>query len=183
MLTRVRAAVAKLLCAPSLRLPYESRVPTKTEVECKSSFAAHNPLHILVVDDIPLMHKLVLRQLLDLGYDNVETASDGLEAFTKICDRIDEQRKFDCVLLDIQMPVMDGLQCAQHIVKKAPPSAQPYLIAMSASTFDEDRKVAQESGIQGWLPKPVRRQSLERELSGAYQAHMQLHLQQQQSPT
>jgi CheY-like chemotaxis protein len=67
---------------------------------------------------------------------------------------------FDVVLMDIQMPVMDGVEAARRIRESLPPDKQPPIVAMTASVLWEDRQAAKAAGMERYLSKPVRAEEL-----------------------
>jgi CheY-like chemotaxis protein len=102
---------------------------------------------ILVVDDNPASREL-LRAILEPQYV-VEEASDGLAALTSIQDSPP-----DLVLMDIQMPVMDGYQALQEIRGRSESAGVP-VVAITAFAMFEDRHKAMNAGFDGYLPKPI----------------------------
>lgn len=111
------------------------------------------PKRILLVDDNEINLEIEKEMLSDAGF-LVETASDGSIAYEKI--RQAKAGEFDLILMDIQMPVMDGYKATRAIraLKDSALSGIP-IIAVSANTFEEDRKKALESGMNAHLPKPL----------------------------
>ena len=109
-------------------------------------------MKILVVDDEELLVKGIRFNLQNEGYD-VITGSNGVEAVEKM-----EQAPagtYDVILMDIQMPVMDGYEAAKRIrAMEDQKKAEIPIIAVTANAFDEDRKIALEAGMNGHLAKP-----------------------------
>jgi signal transduction histidine kinase/CheY-like chemotaxis protein/HPt (histidine-containing phosphotransfer) domain-containing protein len=112
--------------------------------------AARLPLHILLVDDNTTNQKLGLRLLSRLGY-RADTAANGLEAVDAV-----ERQAYDVVLMDVQMPEMDGLEATQRIRSQVVSARQPYIIAMTANAMNEDRNQCLAAGMNDYLSKPVR---------------------------
>ena len=84
----------------------------------------------------------------------VDTAEDGAEAVEKV--KNSTAAGYDLVLMDVQMPVMNGYEATKCIRKlKDPALANISILAMTANAFDEDRKKALESGMDGFLSKPI----------------------------
>ena len=111
-------------------------------------------IKILVVDDHNLSQKLMSKQLEVLGYTNVEIASNGEGAMEKM----DEQR-FDIVLLDWAMPVMDGLEFLEQFKKRK--DFKDVAILMISSEAQPDLILeALEAGAVSYLTKPVTQQEL-----------------------
>lgn len=114
-----------------------------------SDFSQRYPLQVLVVDDNALNRKVVLLFLQQLGYLPGGAAS-GAEALALL-----ETQPFDLVLLDVQMPEMDGLEAARRIRSLLPAEQQPYLVALTAFTFDDMRQQALAAGMDECLHKPL----------------------------
>lgn len=108
---------------------------------------------ILVVDDNEINVEIE-KEVLKTGGFLVDTAPDGSIALEKI--RNSAPGYYNLILMDIQMPVMDGYTATREIRKlKDPGLANIPIIAVSANTFDEDKKMSLECGMNAHLPKPV----------------------------
>ena len=84
----------------------------------------------------------------------VDTAENGAEALEKVSTS--KPDTYDLVLMDVQMPIMNGYEATKRIRKlKDPAIANISILAMTANAFDEDRKKALESGMDGFLSKPI----------------------------
>jgi len=108
-------------------------------------------LNILIADDIPQNLEL-LKLLLQRAGHQVTAVTDGIEAVKTV-----QQHSFDLVLMDIQMPNLDGLQACQQIRswEQVTNKAMLPVIALTASVLDEDKTAAQEAGMQGFASKPI----------------------------
>jgi len=107
----------------------------------------HHKLHILFADDKLVNQKVVSLMLTSMGHE-VTLASNGQQAL-----QVYESGKFDLILMDIQMPVMDGITATQKLKEKykdAPP-----IVGLSASAFEGDREKYLEMGMDDYLTKPV----------------------------
>lgn len=62
--------------------------------------------------------------------------------------------------MDVQMPDMDGLEATRHLRNRRPPGEQPYVVALTASVMEKDRKRCREAGMDAFLSKPVQREDL-----------------------
>ena len=103
---------------------------------------------------------LLVAMLKKLGHEIV-AVEDGVRALDEI-----RENRYDVVALDVQMPHMNGIECAQEI-RMLPKSLQPrLLIALTAQTFEEDRKRAAEAGFDCFLAKPFTAQDLTDALAG-----------------
>jgi two-component system sensor histidine kinase/response regulator len=109
--------------------------------------------HILVVDDNPVNQQVATELLLLIGA-RVSVAGDGAEALRRL-----DEAPIDCVLMDIQMPVMDGLQATREIRRRAATAHLP-VIAMTANAREEDRLRCLDAGMNDFLTKPVMAQRL-----------------------
>ncbi|GLY16064.1 hypothetical protein Kisp01_30790 [Kineosporia sp. NBRC 101677] len=117
-------------------------------------------LRILLVEDNEINQKVGRLMLGKLGH-TVELANNGLEAVEAL-ERLD----YDVVLMDMHMPVMDGLEATRTIRAQIPPGRQPHIIAMTASVTKEDRDACAAAGMDGYLSKPVRAEDLTEALGG-----------------
>ncbi|CAG8978997.1 hypothetical protein HYALB_00009899 [Hymenoscyphus albidus] len=129
-----------------------------------------NPsLSVLIAEDNPINARLLSKRLLKLGHE-VEVAYDGQECFDYFASRI---RKVDVILMDIQMPLVDGAQSVKMIRRleaelKNTPNSRPRVpvIAVSASLTEDNRFVYLQSGFDAWVLKPVNFGRLELLLKG-----------------
>ena len=108
---------------------------------------------ILLVEDNELNSEIAMAILNEYGFQ-VHTAENGAEAVEKI--RNSAPGDYELVLMDIQMPVMNGYEAAKQIRALDDPAlAEITILAMTANAFDEDRKKALECGMDGFLSKPI----------------------------
>jgi CheY-like chemotaxis protein len=114
-------------------------------------------LKVLVVDDQPLNRAVVLAQLKRLGVAALDAAAHGLDA-VEAC----RTSAYDLVLMDLQMPVLDGLDASRRIL--AEPGPRPRIVALTASTSERDRLECQRVGMRGLLTKPVSEAALAEQL-------------------
>ena len=109
--------------------------------------------HILLVEDNELNREIAVEILTEYGFI-VDTAENGAEALEKVSTS--KPDTYDLVLMDVQMPIMNGYEATKRIRKlKDPAIANISILAMTANAFDEDRKKALESGMDGFLSKPI----------------------------
>jgi two-component system, sensor histidine kinase and response regulator len=114
------------------------------------------PLRILLAEDNPVNQKVALLQLKNLGYE-ADLAEDGAQALEML-----ERQPYDVILMDCQMPVMDGLAATRAIRRSYPQPVR--IIAMTANAMQGDRERCLEAGMDAFLSKPVRAADLDRVL-------------------
>ena len=109
--------------------------------------------HILLVEDNELNREIAVAILHEYGF-LVDTAENGAVAVEKI--RTSDLGRYDLVLMDVQMPVMDGCTATRRIrALKDPARAAVPIVAMTANVFEEERKRAFDCGMNGFLSKPI----------------------------
>src|SRR5439155_14782074 len=118
------------------------------------SSAPARPLRILVVEDNAHNREVALALLERLGH-RPDFAASGREALAAL-----ERAAYDAVLLDIQMPEMDGWETARRICARWPRETRPRLIAMTAHALPADRRSSMEAGMDAHVAKPVRLEEL-----------------------
>ncbi len=111
-------------------------------------------LRVLLAEDNVVNQKIALRLLERMGY-RADVASNGIEAIEAI-----ERQPYDAILMDIQMPEMDGIEATRHIRANHPPEQQPVIIAMTAHVLDGDREWCLSAGMDDFVGKPVRVEEL-----------------------
>ncbi|MGN1369279.1 MAG: response regulator [Aristaeellaceae bacterium] len=108
---------------------------------------------LLLVEDNELNREIALKILGKYGF-SMDTAVNGEEALQKVS--ASGSGKYDLVLMDVQMPVMDGYEATRRIRQLDNPDlASVPIVAMTANAFDEDRRAAAESGMNGFVSKPI----------------------------
>jgi CheY-like chemotaxis protein len=118
-------------------------------------------LRILLAEDNAVNQKVALRILDKLGY-RADVASNGLEALEAL-----ERQTYDVVLMDVQMPEMDGLDATRRICERWPDDSRPRIIAMTANAMIEDREACFAAGMDDYVAKPVRPDELAEALGRA----------------
>jgi PAS domain S-box-containing protein len=131
-----------------------SRQPVmRTQKTQESPFPSKTSKKILLVDDNEINLEIGKELLKNAGY-LVDIATDGSIAFEKI--KASASGEYDLVLMDIQMPVMNGYDAAKAVRRLSDPAhAAIPIIALSANTFDEDKRMALECGMNAHLGKPI----------------------------
>lgn len=119
-----------------------------------STMGVRLPLDILLVEDNPTNQKIALHLLERLGY-RADVAGNGLEALDAL-----RQRFYDVILMDVQMPEMDGLEATRCIRREWQGEKCPRIIAMTANVMDEDRKDCMDTGMDDYVSKPIRVEQL-----------------------
>jgi len=112
------------------------------------------PLKILLAEDVLVNQRVALRMLDRLGYQ-ADAVLNGKEALSAL-----RQRTYDLVFLDVQMPVMDGLETAQQICREWLPTERPWLVAMTAHALEGDRESCLLAGMDDYVSKPIQFQAL-----------------------
>jgi len=123
--------------------------------------ARRHPLRILLAEDNAVNQKLALRLLQQMGY-RADVAANGLEAIEAI-----ERQTYDVVLMDVQMPEMDGLDASREINKRWPREQRPRIVAMTANAMQGDREMCLAAGMDDYISKPIRVEELVGALSQA----------------
>jgi len=113
------------------------------------------PLKVLLAEDNAINQKVALRILERLGY-RADVAANGLEVLEALM-----RQTYDVVLMDVQMPEMDGLEATQIIRRQWPLIRQPHIIAMTANAMQGDREKCLAVGMNDYVSKPVRLEELQ----------------------
>jgi len=136
--------------------------PSAAKPRMDAGMAERHPLRILLAEDNVVNQKLALRLLQQMGY-RADVASNGIEA-VECCAR----QPYDVVLMDVQMPEMDGLEASRRIVARWPEDAQrPRIVAMTANAMQGDREECLAAGMDDYVTKPIRVDALVVALLGA----------------
>ncbi|MDY0047174.1 MAG: ATP-binding protein [Thauera propionica] len=145
--------------APASALPDAQAVPPEAPAGAARQGAAGTSgrwqgLRVLLVEDNPVNQALAASQLKSLGF-TVELAENGVEAVTA-CQRT----QFDFILMDCQMPVMDGFEATRRILADRQDVTGCPIVAMTANTMQGDRERCLEAGMVDFLAKPYRQAEL-----------------------
>ncbi|MBP6564622.1 MAG: response regulator, partial [Burkholderiales bacterium] len=126
------------------------REPAPARPQIDPAMAARHPLRILLAEDNVVNQKLAMRLLQQMGY-RADLASNGIEAVESV-----ERQAYDVVLMDVQMPEMDGLEATRRITARWRPEERPRIVAMTANAMQGDREMCLEAGMDDYLTKPIR---------------------------
>lgn len=109
-----------------------------------------NPLRILMAEDNLINQKVAVKLLDKMGY-KADVVANGLEVLEAL-----QRQPYDVILMDLQMPEMDGLQSTQEIIKRWPDKSQrPRIIALTANAMKEDRDRTLKAGMDDYVSKPI----------------------------
>ena len=137
------------LCrALSVQIQREKKAPAAPTLD--PDLARRLPLRLLLADDNPINQKVGLSVLHKLGY-RADLANNGLEVLKAL-----EQKAYDILFLDVQMPEMDGLEAARQICQRWPADKRPRIIAMTGNALMGDREKCLQAGMDDYISKPVR---------------------------
>jgi CheY-like chemotaxis protein len=117
-----------------------------------TDFSKKYPLRILIAEDNRMNQKLAMRILGKLGYDP-DIAENGKEVLEEV-----SKRNYDLILMDVQMPEMDGLEATRMI--RVCLENQPVIIAMTANAMQGDREECLKNGMDDYISKPVNLEEL-----------------------
>lgn len=129
--------------------------PVDERFKLDREFASRHPLKILLAEDNAVNQKLALRLLEQMGY-RADVASNGLEAVESVA-----RQKYDVVLMDVQMPEMDGLEATRQIIDRTgfgnlSGLHRPRIIGLTANALEGDRELCFAAGMEDYISKPIR---------------------------
>jgi len=119
------------------------------------------PLDILVAEDNTINQKVIRQLLRHLGY-RADVVANGAEAVEAL-----ERQDYQVILMDMQMPEMDGLEATRRLRQRFRSQNAPYIIAMTANAMPGDRERCLDAGMNDYVPKPIELAVLERALAAA----------------
>jgi CheY-like chemotaxis protein len=155
------AVLTKPIKAAQLRnallraLSFDAPMPAqRTRHTFDRTLAERAPLRILLAEDNRVNQLVALRMLERMGY-RADVAGNGIEALAAL-----DRQRYDLVLMDVQMPEMDGLAASRAICERWTRCSRPRIVAMTANASNDDREACLAAGMDDFLPKPVSVQDL-----------------------
>ncbi|MGO4392944.1 GAF domain-containing protein [Variovorax sp. M-6] len=136
------------LLAPGAAARPAAGDPVKPQID--PSMAARHPLRILLAEDNAVNQKLAMRLLQQMGY-RADLAANGIEAVESV-----QRQAYDVVLMDVQMPELDGLDATRQICTLLRAAQRPRIVAMTANAMQGDREMCMAAGMDDYLTKPIR---------------------------
>ncbi|NJS35804.1 MAG: response regulator [Brachymonas sp.] len=134
--------------------------------DAKPKLAHTYPLRILLAEDNLVNQRVAQLILQGLGY-TIEVAVNGQLAIDRVLQACDTEAAFDLVLMDVQMPEMDGLEATRRIRSDVKANLQPQIVAMTANAMEGDREQCLEAGMDDYLSKPIKPALLAQALQAA----------------
>ncbi len=131
----------------------ETQAPARsgsTLPKVDADMAERHPLSILLAEDNLFNQKLAVHLLKQMGY-SADLAGNGLEAIQSV-----ERQHYDVILMDVQMPEMDGLEATHQISERWSRDQRPYIIAMTANAMQGDLETCLSAGMDDYVAKPIR---------------------------
>ena len=143
------AQLLEVLCrALSVQPQREKKAPAAPMLD--ADLGRRLPLRLLLADDNPINQKVGITVLQKLGY-HADVATNGVEVLKAL-----EQKAYDILFLDVQMPQIDGLEAARQICQKWTADKRPRIIAMTGNALLGDREKCLQAGMDDYISKPVR---------------------------
>ncbi|MBO9512847.1 MAG: response regulator [Variovorax sp.] len=140
--------LVSLLAHDAPARPAASPVAARPQID--PAMAERHPLRILLAEDNVVNQKLALRLLQQMGY-RADLASNGIEAVESV-----QRQVYDVVLMDVQMPELDGLDATRQIRAVLPEGRRPRIIAMTANAMQGDQEACLAAGMDDYVTKPIR---------------------------
>ncbi|QCR21578.1 response regulator [Pontibacter sp. SGAir0037] len=131
----------------SLRHEPQEQEPQTDKRKLTEDFANKYPMTILIAEDYPINQMFAQMVLSDLGYE-ADLVENGVEVLQAL-----QQKDYQVILMDVQMPEMDGLEATRIIRREH--AFQPYIIATTANAMREDQQACLAAGMDDYIPKPI----------------------------
>ncbi|RKX34190.1 MAG: hypothetical protein DRP71_07940 [Verrucomicrobia bacterium] len=158
--SQLRTLLGDVLNRQKRRSPDEATTVPKID----GLLGENHPLRILLAEDHIVNQKVALRILRQMGY-RADVASNGIEVLETL-----RREHYDVVLMDVQMPEMDGLEATGRIRREWTAETRPIIIAMTANAMEGDRDRCLKAGMDLYLSKPIRINELQESLVQAHRA-------------
>ena len=142
-------------CSAALDLQYSS---PNTDTEPVLLASASRKPRIMLAEDVEA-NQIILREMLSILNYEVDVADNGSVVLEKL-----ERTHYDLVLMDIQMPQMDGIEATRQICQRYQRLDRPKIVALTANAFGDEKAICFEAGMDGYLAKPLRPKDLDRAL-------------------
>lgn len=142
---QLQTILAQVLGNPLVKVEQTPDTPAPS-----TTLGEHHPLRILLAEDMVVNQKVALLTLRQLGY-RADVANNGLEVIAAL-----KRQPYDVVLMDVQMPEMDGLTATQEVCQRWSPTERPHIIAMTANAMQGDREMCLDAGMDAYITKPIR---------------------------
>lgn len=147
-------ALVTIFVAPQQASLLQAPAPALQAPANKQPLAGQLPLRILLAEDNTVNQKLALRLLRQMGYQ-ADLVQNGIEAVAAV-----ERQLYDVVLMDIQMPELDGMDASRQICARWPAQERPRIIALTANAIQGDREACLAAGMDDYISKPIRPEEL-----------------------
>jgi PAS domain S-box-containing protein len=142
--------LASVLAERAVYVPQRGMAPSGLD----PGMARRHPLRILLAEDNVVNQKVALRLLEQMGY-RADVAANGVEAIDAV-----GRQAYDVVLMDVQMPELDGFEASREISRRWPGARRPRLVAMTANAMEGDRERCMAAGMDDYVAKPIRPEEL-----------------------
>lgn len=146
--TQLFQVLARIFSAPGHSTQNHSNQALPLPAPPDLLLGQRHPLRILLAEDHPVNQKMALLILQRLGY-RADVVGNGLEVLTAL-----HRQRYDVVLMDVQMPEMDGLTATRHICQTW--RQRPQIVAMTANAMQGDRQLCLDAGMDDYITKPIR---------------------------
>ena len=142
---QLQAILSQVLGNPLLKVEQAPEA-----LEQSTNLGDQHPLRILLAEDMVVNQKVALLTLKQLGY-RADVANNGLEVIEALV-----RQPYDVVLMDVQMPEMDGLAATRAVCQRWSSEERPHIIAMTANAMQGDREMCLDAGMDAYITKPIR---------------------------